>query len=109
MEIKNVASVPLTGISNRPEAKGNNSASAVADGAQTAVTHASKSAKLKTIQKMAGAAAPFDASKVSAIKSAVDAGSFKVNAGIVADGLIASTKDMLSGVLGKPQNAATGA
>lgn len=45
--------------------------------------------------KANGAAAPFDAARVDAIRTAITAGQFKVNPDKVADGLIESVRHLL--------------
>jgi negative regulator of flagellin synthesis FlgM len=42
-----------------------------------------------------GATAPFDAAKVESIKSAISSGTFQINPGAIADGLISSVTELL--------------
>jgi len=59
------------------------------------VTISSTAQQLKSIESNMSTSQVFDAEKVNAIKSAIANGEFKVNTEKVADGLIASVKDML--------------
>lgn len=61
------------------------------------VTLSPRSSELQSLQSRAVAEEAFDAGKVDAIKSAIVDGQFKVDAGKVADGLINTVKDLLSG------------
>jgi negative regulator of flagellin synthesis FlgM len=49
----------------------------------------------KSIASAASSSAVFDAMKVADIKAAISEGRFQVNAEMVADGLIASVKDLI--------------
>ena len=60
------------------------------------VTLSPLSAKLKSLEAKVSTSSVFDTEKVDAIKSAIEKGQFKVDAEKVADGLIASEKDLLS-------------
>ena len=46
---------------------------------------------------MSGADGDFDVGKVSSVKQAIDDGTYKVNAEVIADKLIANAKDLLQG------------
>ncbi len=60
------------------------------------VTLSPLSAQLKILEAKVSASKVFDAEKVDAIKSAIASGKFNVDSGKVADGLIASVKDLLT-------------
>ena len=60
------------------------------------VTLSPLSEQLKSLEASTAADEVFDAEKVEAIKSAIASGQFKVDAEKVADGLIATVKDLLS-------------
>ena len=53
------------------------------------------SSNAKKVSKINGADAVFDTTKVSEIKAAISNGQFKVNAELVADGLISTVKDLI--------------
>jgi negative regulator of flagellin synthesis FlgM len=55
----------------------------------------STSAQLQSLQGAIASSEVFDAGKVEAIKSAIADGKFKVNAEKVADGLLATVKNLL--------------
>lgn len=48
-----------------------------------------------TVSNPGASAVTFDTKKVEALKAAIAAGTFKVNTGKIADGLLASVKDLL--------------
>ncbi|KMN35954.1 MULTISPECIES: flagellar biosynthesis anti-sigma factor FlgM [Chromobacterium] len=52
--------------------------------------------RLSAVESKVGSDSGFDAGKVDAIKSAIAAGTFSVNPEKIADGLIASTKELLA-------------
>ena len=52
--------------------------------------------RLQGVEKSAQASEAFDAEKVAAIKAAIASGEFKINAGAIADSLIASTRELLA-------------
>lgn len=54
------------------------------------------SAQLKALEAKVAVSNVFDTEKVDAIKSAISSGKFKVDSEKVADGLIATVKDLLS-------------
>ena len=56
----------------------------------------SKSAEVTTIQAVVPEPVPVDYAKVAAIKAEIAAGTFKINPGDIADGLIMSTADFQS-------------
>ena len=56
----------------------------------------SKSDELKTMQAVNKLPVPIDLAKVAAIKADVAADTFKVNPGVVADGMIMSAQDFLT-------------
>lgn len=60
------------------------------------VTLSTLSSQLQSLEAKVSNAEVFDAEKVDAIKSAIASGQFKVDSGKVADGLIASVKDLLN-------------
>ncbi|MEI8362937.1 MAG: flagellar biosynthesis anti-sigma factor FlgM [Betaproteobacteria bacterium] len=60
------------------------------------VTLSPLSAQLKVLEAKVHASKVFDAEKVDAIKSAITNGKFNVDSGKVADGLIATVKDLLT-------------
>lgn len=60
------------------------------------VTLSPLSAQLKVLETKVNASKVFDAEKVDAIKSAIASGKFNVDSGKVADGLIATVKDLLT-------------
>lgn len=53
--------------------------------------------QLNAVSQQMGSQPTFDAAKVEAIKSAIASGSFQINPGNIADGLISSTKELLAG------------
>lgn len=59
------------------------------------VTLSAMAQQIKNIGSNVGTDKVFDAAKVNEIKAAIETGQFKVNTETVADGLIASVKDML--------------
>lgn len=74
--------------------------SGVAEGKTTttaseSVTLSPMSVQLQAIAAEVSTSGVFDAEKVSAIKSAIESGQFKVNSEKVADGLIDTVKDLL--------------
>jgi negative regulator of flagellin synthesis FlgM len=60
------------------------------------VTLSPLSAQLKALEAKVAVSSVFDTEKVDAIKSAISGGKFKVDSEKVADGLIATVKDLLS-------------
>lgn len=60
------------------------------------VTLSTLSSQLQSLEAKVASTEVFDAEKVDAIKSAISSGQFKVDSGKVADGLIASVKDLLN-------------
>lgn len=60
------------------------------------VTLSTLSSQLQSLEAKVSSAEVFDTEKVDAIKSAIANGQFKVDSGKVADGLIASVKDLLN-------------
>lgn len=60
------------------------------------VTLSPLSAQLKALEAKVSASNVFDAKKVEDIKSAIASGKFNVDSGKVADGLIATVKDLLT-------------
>ncbi len=60
------------------------------------VTLSSMSAKLQSLESKIAADKVFDTEKVDAIKSAIAGGQFKVDSEKVADGLIATVRDLLT-------------
>jgi negative regulator of flagellin synthesis FlgM len=72
-----------------------NKAEAAGTKAGENVTLSPISVQLQSITSEVSASGVFDAEKVSAIKSAIESGQFKVNSEKVADGLIDTVKDLL--------------
>lgn len=70
--------------------------SVMAAPAKESVTLSPLSAQLQSLEASVAASEAFDAGKVEAIKSAIANGQFKVDSGKVADGLIATVKDLLN-------------
>lgn len=64
--------------------------------AKESVTLSPLSAQLQSLEANVAASEAFDAEKVEAIKSAIASGQFKIDSGKVADGLIATVKDLLN-------------
>jgi negative regulator of flagellin synthesis FlgM len=60
------------------------------------VTLSSMSAQLQSLESKIAADKVFDTEKVDAIKSAIAGGQFKVDSEKVADGLIATVRDLLT-------------
>ncbi len=60
------------------------------------VTLSTLSSQMKSLEAKVASAEVFDAEKVDAIKSAISSGQFQVDSGKVADGLIATVRDLLS-------------
>ena len=52
--------------------------------------------QMASLEQAVSAEPGFDAAKVEAIKQAISNGEFKINPAAIADGLIASTRDLLS-------------
>lgn len=65
-------------------------------GPQARVTLSDLAGRLQQIEAEMGGAAPFDAARVEQITAAIREGRFKVNAGVVADRLIESMKELLA-------------
>jgi len=61
------------------------------------IKSSSMSAQLQSLQGSMATSEVFDAGKVDAIKTAIADGKFKVNAEKVADGLLATVKNLLQG------------
>jgi len=59
------------------------------------------SAQLTCVDPNVSATAPFDSQKVEHIKAAITGGKFRVNAGAIADKLIANVKEILDGRAGR--------
>ncbi len=64
--------------------------------AKESVTLSPLSAQLQSLEANVAASEAFDAEKVEAIKSAIASGQFNIDSGKVADGLIATVKDLLN-------------
>lgn len=64
--------------------------------AKESVTLSPLSAQLQSLEASVAASEAFDTEKVEAIKSAIASGQFKIDSGKVADGLIATVKDLLN-------------
>lgn len=65
------------------------------------VTLSARSAELQSLGVKVAAEEAFDAVKVEAIKAAILSGQYKVNSGKVADSLINTVREMLSGAVQK--------
>ncbi|MDP2072232.1 flagellar biosynthesis anti-sigma factor FlgM [Methylotenera sp.] len=101
--IKNVAavgadksSVDKAGAGKLDSAGKNAQAAQVDIKPAESVTLSPLSAQLKSLEAKVASSSVFDAEKVDAIKSAIASGQFKVDAEKVADGLIATVKDLLT-------------
>lgn len=77
-------------------AAGNKTEKSQADSQSGNVTLSPLSAQLKVLEAKVSASKVFDTEKVDAIKSAIASGQFKVDSEKVADGLIATVKDLLT-------------
>lgn len=64
--------------------------------ATESVTLSTLSSQLQSLEAKVSTSEVFDTEKVDAIKSAISSGQFKVDSDKVADGLIASVKDLLN-------------
>ena len=88
-------------IANIPGAKvgsGSTKSAKSVDGANEVVSSSdsvSISEDAKSIASASSSSAVFDAKKVAEIKAAISEGRFQVNSEMVADGLIASVKDLI--------------
>lgn len=60
------------------------------------VSLSSESRDLQRLGATLAAEPAFDADKVAAVKSAIEGGTFRIDAGKVADGLIASVREVLA-------------
>ncbi len=78
------------------ESAGNKAEKSQADNKSGSVTLSPLSAQLKALEAKVSASNVFDTEKVDAIKSAIASGQFKVDSEKVADGLIATVKDLLT-------------
>lgn len=76
----------------KTDSVGASPASSVAVGPEASVNISSSAKKVSNIS---GSEAVFDTTKVSEIKAAISSGQFKVNAELVADGLISTVKDLI--------------
>jgi negative regulator of flagellin synthesis FlgM len=89
--------VDKPGVGKSGSAPGKNAqASQVDVKAAESVTLSPLSSQLKSLEEKVAASSVFDAEKVDAIKSAIAKGQFKVDSEKVADGLIATVKDLLT-------------
>ena len=88
-------------VANIPGAKvgsGSAKSAKTVDGANEVVSSSdsvSISEDAKSIASASSSSAVFDAKKVAEIKAAISEGRFQVNSEMVADGLIASVKDLI--------------
>jgi len=88
-------------IANIPGAKvgsGSTKSAKAVDGSNEVVSSSdsvSISEDAKSIASASSSSAVFDAKKVAEIKAAISEGRFQVNSEMVADGLIASVKDLI--------------
>jgi negative regulator of flagellin synthesis FlgM len=86
---------PGAGKSGSAATKGAQATQVDAKSAES-VTLSPMSAQLKSLEEKVAASNVFDAEKVDAIKSAIANGQFKVDSEKVADGLLATVKDLLT-------------
>jgi negative regulator of flagellin synthesis FlgM len=85
---------PLPG--NTVKGSANRSATK-ADGATAKSSAAPQdSVQLSTLSTESGTASPVDSARVEAIKQAISEGRFKINPEAIADGLIASAKELVA-------------
>jgi anti-sigma28 factor (negative regulator of flagellin synthesis) len=71
-----------------------------------AVTTAMKSGELNSIEAFVDGSVPFNSDKVSALKSLIYAGQFKIQPGVVATGMILTAQLLIVTNLTYPSNAA---
>ena len=79
----------VKGSSNRPAAK-------AGDGNVKSSSTPQDSVRISALSSADGNTAPIDSVRVEAIKQAISEGRFKINPEAVADGLIASAKELVS-------------
>lgn len=98
MKIEDLKNAPPSLRTDNADAKkqatnvGKNNAS---NGQSEVVTISSAANQIKSLEALIAAEEPFDAEKVSAIKTAITNGDFKVDSEKVASGLITTVKDLL--------------
>jgi negative regulator of flagellin synthesis FlgM len=90
-----VKSVSASVAGNRPATAGNVQRQPEQDGGVGRVDISSLSARLQAIGAEMTADAPVDAARIAEIKQAIAEGRFSVNPERIADGLLASVRDML--------------
>ncbi|HEY8355007.1 MAG TPA: flagellar biosynthesis anti-sigma factor FlgM [Methylophilaceae bacterium] len=103
MNIDDVLKVSPALVNGNPEGKSARNAEAARTDQQSSekVTLSARSAELQSLEARVASEEAFDAAKVEAIKAAIQSGQYKVDSGKVADGLINSVKEMLSGTVRK--------
>lgn len=79
----------VKGSSNRPTAKANGGDIKTSSAPQDSV-------KISAHSSAEGNTAPLDSARIEAIKQAISEGRFKINPDAIADGLIASAKELVS-------------
>lgn len=80
-------------IENRPDAPKSNRGAGAA--AQTEVTLSQRAAEVKQLETRLAAVPVMDRARVDSIKEAIASGQYTINAENIAEGLIASVKEML--------------
>lgn len=92
MKIENsVTSSPILNTIGSKPAKAEN----VAAPTPSASSTVQLSSKLQIVDGQAAAAGVFDAQKVQDIKAAIAEGRFQINSEVIADGLMATVKDLI--------------
>lgn len=94
--IKQSVDLTASKLSDNVAKKTATASSAGSSAATESVTLSTLSSQLKSLEMKVASAEVFDVEKVDAIKSAISSGQFKVDSGKVADGLIASVRDLLN-------------
>ncbi len=94
--IKQSVDLTASKLSDNVAKKTATATSAGSSAATESVTLSTLSSQLKSLEMKVASAEVFDVEKVDAIKSAISSGQFKVDSGKVADGLIASVRDLLN-------------
>lgn len=84
----------LTGATSQAPARGKGSATSSPK--QDSVSLSDTSSQLQALETSVNQASGFDAAKVEAIKQAISEGRFKINPEQIADGLIASTRELVA-------------
>ena len=102
MKVGNPSDKPVNGVNGGPKTEGTKGGTRTAgvtppDGLKDGV-EASAKVTLSTLagNLLSGADPAFNAEKVNSVKAAIDQGSYKVDAEVIADKLIANAKELLS-------------